>query len=355
MRRSLFRSAMLIACIAAPAPALGSFEDAGLALDVVETALDAYEADLRNRPAGSMQDGSQGYIDTKIAVAREDRDALRTDIAAAGDAESAHLAELAAMIIPLDGAETPPISVPTAPDRPPATPQTGLVESAEARCDRLAAHPRDPQRIAAGVADGAIIPITARKACAEAAEAENAPPRIHFQLGRALLAADEKANARNAFILAARQEHAGATAMVGRFYENGWTLEADLAQAAKLYQRAAEGGFGPAADWRDRIVFVADTYHDPALGLILSGEATGGDATVSAYNAAAYQAIDAACSLRLPRDRVAWLYYWLEQGKDTAAQTRGARDGRALIARHGCNSPITTQMTTKMAIFLTVQ
>jgi TPR repeat protein len=112
-------------------------------------------------------------------------------------------------------------------------------------CDRLAAHPDDPDKPAniKGSFDIAEPDIpAAMKACKAAAEAHDAPRRIWFELGRAYEFNQQPAEAVSAYRKAV--EAGSTTAMVGlgALYANGNGVKADLGEARKLFERAAAGG-----------------------------------------------------------------------------------------------------------------
>lgn len=118
------------------------------------------------------------------------------------------------------------------------------------RCDFLAAHPDDPNAIAAGVPDGTIDLGTAVQACEQALNSEPDNPRLQFQLGRAYWEADRDDEAVDMFRRAAvGGDYAAAYAFLGIAYEYGYATgspETELARS--LYLVAIERGFQPAED-----------------------------------------------------------------------------------------------------------
>jgi tetratricopeptide (TPR) repeat protein len=112
-------------------------------------------------------------------------------------------------------------------------------------CDRLAAHPDDPDKPAniKGSYDIAEPDIpAAMKACKTAAEAHDAPRRIWFELGRAYEFNRQPAEAVSAYRKAV--EAGSTTAMVGlgALYANGNGVKADLGEARRLFERAGAAG-----------------------------------------------------------------------------------------------------------------
>src|SRR5688572_14032548 len=79
-------------------------------------------------------------------------------------------------------------------------------------CDVLAAHPDDPERLADGLEDDAIVPRLARMACDRAVRRSPGEARFVFQLGRALLAAGQEADATARFRQAADRGYGAAVA-----------------------------------------------------------------------------------------------------------------------------------------------
>lgn len=116
-------------------------------------------------------------------------------------------------------------------------------------CDRLAAHPGDPARVAPGVTDEAADWSAAGVACLAAYEAHETTPRLWFQLARALLAHGEEEDAVALLRSAAEAGHAASMAYLGQLTAEGrGGLAGDPDRAWALYTAAAEGGFRPAID-----------------------------------------------------------------------------------------------------------
>ena len=66
-------------------------------------------------------------------------------------------------------------------------PILGLSDEAITECDRLTAHPSDPDHVGEGVPSSAVVTHLAIPACRAAVAAEPDNPRLHYQLGRALV------------------------------------------------------------------------------------------------------------------------------------------------------------------------
>lgn len=117
-------------------------------------------------------------------------------------------------------------------------------EGPVAACDRLAAHPLDPERPAGypGVPFDALDPAPAITACKRALAAEPDNPRLHFELGRALLRAERHAEAATALRRSAEAGYAAGQVGLGMAYGHGWGVPQDFAEAERLYRRAAVQG-----------------------------------------------------------------------------------------------------------------
>ncbi len=123
----------------------------------------------------------------------------------------------------------------TRPDEP------SLLQTEVTDCDRLAANPLDPARLASGVWFDAITP-EAVAACESAvAEAPN-NPRLHFELGRALEKAQQYSGAITAYEQAAQLGYAFALNNLGSLYANGTGVGRDPAKAVDLWSRALDAG-----------------------------------------------------------------------------------------------------------------
>ena len=108
-------------------------------------------------------------------------------------------------------------------------------------CDRLAADPADPDKPAdvKGVASVAAADVaTAIKFCKQASGAR----RAMYQLGRAYAANNQSGEAIGAWRKAADKGSTSAMVELGVAYATGAGIAKDEAAAAKLFERAAQGG-----------------------------------------------------------------------------------------------------------------
>ena len=111
-----------------------------------------------------------------------------------------------------------------------------------AACDRLAAHSDDRGATAPGVLFDDLRVPEALAACSEAVALWPDEPRLSFQLGRALTAAGQYDDARDAYERAAAHDYAAALAGLAHLHHRGLGVAADAANAAHLYRRAADLG-----------------------------------------------------------------------------------------------------------------
>lgn len=128
-----------------------------------------------------------------------------------------------------------------------AAPSVALFDAQTAQCDRLAAHPDDPEAVTAGLADEKIDAKAAIAACEAAVKSTPALPRLSFQLARAYLRANRLDDAIDRLLLAAEEGHGGALAYLADIYVGGAPgIEADPANARVLYEKSVASGFEPA-------------------------------------------------------------------------------------------------------------
>jgi hypothetical protein len=118
------------------------------------------------------------------------------------------------------------------------------------RCDEFAAHPGDPGKWAPGVAEEDLVPGPAMRFCKQAVEEHPETARFHFQLGRALWAAERIEEGIESFLKAQKMEYGPAYAYLADAYQAGLVPgeEADPDFARELYEKAAEAGFKPAIE-----------------------------------------------------------------------------------------------------------
>ncbi len=114
-------------------------------------------------------------------------------------------------------------------------------------CDTMAAAPHDPDRRAPGVARGSVSASLAASACAQENEESGAGPRITFQLGRALLAKDDKEGARREFERAVSRGYRAAQVDLAGLLVDASAGTPDHVRALSLYEKAWEDGVTIAA------------------------------------------------------------------------------------------------------------
>jgi uncharacterized protein len=109
-------------------------------------------------------------------------------------------------------------------------------------CDRLAAHPADPDKPADVVGTAEIAPsdlVTAIKFCKIASTASR---RALYELGRAYAANQQMPEAMNAYRKAADNGSTAAMVELGVLFATGSGVAKDEAQARQLFERAADAG-----------------------------------------------------------------------------------------------------------------
>lgn len=122
-------------------------------------------------------------------------------------------------------------------------------------CDRLAAHPRDPQRRYGLEGVIAIQDIDAAfEACLSAVDADPEDAVSRFHLGRVLHANGLMSEAADMLRVAADQGHGGAMDLLGQMYALGEGVEPDAQEAAALFQEAAAAGFTQAPAPRSGVI-----------------------------------------------------------------------------------------------------
>ena len=113
-------------------------------------------------------------------------------------------------------------------------------------CDRLAAHPSDPDKVLEGVSSAAVRGWNdaAIWACREALRHEPGNARVRYQLGRALFYDGQEAEALGHLETAASAKHRQAQFVYGLMYTNGvdGILAADACKALALWEDAAARG-----------------------------------------------------------------------------------------------------------------
>jgi hypothetical protein len=110
-------------------------------------------------------------------------------------------------------------------------------------CDRLAAHPDDPDKVAPGVAQAAVELARAIPACQQAVAADPRNPRLNYQLARTLGYAGRHAEAAPNRAAAVTAGYPQALFVVGYIMVTGWSGNApDVCTGAELVRRSALAG-----------------------------------------------------------------------------------------------------------------
>ena len=117
-----------------------------------------------------------------------------------------------------------------------------FAQSASARCDRLAAHPRDPEKRGRGVAFEQLARQTDAAIAACSAAASQGDLRSRYQLGRAYDARRDYRAAIREYQAAAERGYGQAMVGLGLINPNDLTHEQRQARQLDLFQRAAAKG-----------------------------------------------------------------------------------------------------------------
>lgn len=116
-----------------------------------------------------------------------------------------------------------------------------------AKCDSLAGHPSDRDKVGAGVANREFNPQAAAESCLEGLAASPGNRRVAFQVGRVLVAGGRLAEARDPLIKAADLGSAAAKTYLARLVAEGKAgFDQDVGIAYSLLEEALDGGFSPA-------------------------------------------------------------------------------------------------------------
>lgn len=121
----------------------------------------------------------------------------------------------------------------------PATAAMPETEAPRTRCDDLAAHPADTERVAPGIYWEVLDGLSAVTACEEAVQLYPNSKRLIFQLGRALIQMKRRDEGFPYLYEAANSGYVIAQATLGGFYQ--WDLE-DYAEAERWYRIGAKNG-----------------------------------------------------------------------------------------------------------------
>jgi tetratricopeptide (TPR) repeat protein len=132
------------------------------------------------------------------------------------------------------------------------------------RCDELAAHPKDPERMATGLSMDRIVPKLARVACTEEVKKYPKEARFHYQLGRAYYAAEQYDQAIKHFEKASKMNYAMAYYNLGYMNQEGEGFSINHNKAIQLFRKSVElGGIGE--EQLLGLIFVSKGYSNPGL------------------------------------------------------------------------------------------
>lgn len=277
----------------------------------------------------------------------------------------------------------------------PAPPDPASVFDEVDECDLLAAHPADPQRVAEGVAETAIIPRLAVRACEAAARRSPAETRFVYQLGRAFEAANRAAEARAQYDRAAQANYAAAIAARAdlqlspdrlavtvmetlRRELNRTPTEIEVIRAlhrvsgdmADQHRLAERAGFTASRARADALKFDASIYAVPILGQIgtVSLDAAAASAQAPEVRAYLYSFLTnlmGQCGPVMDATSVAALAIFRFGGSISADQEDAPRvavqpliaevDAQRFVRRHGCDGPVTEGFIATVALFLLQQ
>ena len=109
-------------------------------------------------------------------------------------------------------------------------------------CDRLAAHPEDPQRVHAGMPISALDEERALAACEAALAAAPEAARFRFQYGRALDKMGSFQDALGQYRVAAKEGYPAAQYAMGLIFERSNVMPFNKMKAARWYRGAADKG-----------------------------------------------------------------------------------------------------------------
>lgn len=249
-------------------------------------------------------------------------------------------------------------------------------------CDLLAAHPADPQRVADGVADDAVVPRLAILACEAALRGQLGEPRFLFQLGRAQLAAGNDDEAFQSFQRAAGplltstspkadqdRSYAAAHGYLGDAYLLGQGVKADVGKAAQHYASAVLGKFEPAKKQMEVTRFTSAQYvYGSVLEALISNRfdsvktKAGQDASFRSYlHSMTLKLVDQCESFLQPGSLVGLFYFRFPSGWSSDAEAAntdigikaaiGEVDAAQFVKRYGCEGPVAKDMLAGMNSF----
>lgn len=131
--------------------------------------------------------------------------------------------------------------------------------------DELAAHPADPDRMAAGVALEKIVPKLALNACEKAVAEHPKVARFHYQLGRALAASGRPEEALESYEKAAAMGYRMANYNLGLCYGDGDGVARSEEKAKEYFERAVKAGVEIAKASLAMYVFSSEGFSNPAF------------------------------------------------------------------------------------------
>lgn len=238
-------------------------------------------------------------------------------------------------------------------------------------CDILAANPLDPERMAEGVSDDAIIPRLAVSACESAVKAAPAELRFAYQLGRAHLAAGHKDAAEAQLKRAAQGSYAAAFAAqadMGVDSVKGQNLHElvnttdsirvagnALKSFAELHGKALQGGYAASQHRMEMLSFDATIYTHKIVGEINRGDFNAARQEAQKPDVRAYlytfiTNIISQCGPVIDAQTVARLAAYRFGGSITTEQEDspavgiqalvGEIDAQRFVKRHGCDGPV---------------
>lgn len=151
-------------------------------------------------------------------------------------------------------------------------------------CDRVAAHPADPDKPSDVRGVREIDPADVATAIKFCRTASNASRRALYQLGRAYAANRQMSEAIAAWRKAADKGSASAMVELGVLYANGTGVAKDEAQARKLFERAAEAGNARGVSNLAALSHATGTMPaDPAKARALLAKAAEGNSAEAQY------------------------------------------------------------------------
>ena len=110
-------------------------------------------------------------------------------------------------------------------------------------CDRLASHPRDPDRVTTGVPSSDVDIAAGIAACEAAVKANPDNARVHYQLGRVYFYADQVERAMPHLEIASAASHRQAMFVLGYILDTGLKgVDKDTCRTETLWARSARAG-----------------------------------------------------------------------------------------------------------------